>query len=105
MGLGLSSGPGKKKKVENLTEPIRLVLPNKEEIPPPESYLAYCELMRTVHLVECKVNSSNLFMKLSPWYNNFTGNFFLFMNKGTALKCLYKVYPSYFSSIVRAETE
>jgi len=81
-GLSLSAGIGNKKKVANLTKPIRLVLPNNEVIPPPETHIAYCEIMRVVHLVECKENQSNIFMKMKPFYDNFTDHLFIFMNKG-----------------------
>ena len=81
-GLSLSAGIGKKKKVANLTKPIRLVLPNNDEIPAPALHNAYCEIMRVVHLVECKENQSNIFMKMKPTAHNFTDKLFIFMNKG-----------------------
>lgn len=82
LGLELSAGLGKKKKVQNLTKPIRLVIPNIDPLPVPESHTAYCELMRVVHLVKCDVNTSSLFLKMKPKDDNFTGNLFAFMNKG-----------------------
>lgn len=84
LGLELSAGLGKKKKVQNLTKPIRLVIPNIDPLPVPESHTAYCELMRVVHLVKCDVNTSSLFLKMKPKDDNFTGNLFAFMNKGIA---------------------
>ena len=88
-GMTLSGGMGKTKKVENLTEPIRLVIPNKVPQPPPVSYNAYCTLMLNVHLVESKVNESVVIMHIKPnpqQNENHTIEgeigFFAFMNKG-----------------------
>ena len=84
MGLALTDGHGKNAKIKNLVEPIRLVIPNTEKMPEIRSYHAYCELMRLVHLVNCLTNASNIILKVKPWQpDNFTGNLFIFMNKGT----------------------
>ena len=82
VGLALSLGLGNMMVIKNLSEPIRIVMPNKGKLPEPKSFDAYCELMRTVHLVECRENTSIIILKIRPWFNNFTGNLFVFMNKG-----------------------
>ena len=77
---------GKEKKVENLTTPIRLVIPNKDPVPQPKTYAGYCNLMLNVHLVEATVNESNLIMLIKPNLDasNMTEevSLFVFMNKG-----------------------
>ena len=87
--MGLSSGLGKKKKVENLTELIRLKIPNKTPVPTPKTYIGYCQLMLNVHLVECDVNASVIIMYIKPNLenSNITGDLhvFAFMNKGLCL--------------------
>nr|XP_047143727.1 uncharacterized protein LOC100197078 [Hydra vulgaris] len=83
-GLSLTNPDGTEKVVRNLTEKkIRLVIEYEESYPPMKNYTAYCELMRTVVPIEIKVNSSVIVLNITPMDDNFTGFFFLFMNKGT----------------------
>ena len=87
--MTLSGGMGNTKKVENLTEPIRIVIPNKAGIPEPQTYNAYCTIMPNVHLVDSKVNESVIIMHIKPNVQqsaNYTIEgeigIFAFMNKG-----------------------
>ena len=92
--MTLSGGMGKTKKVENLTEPIRIVIPNKNPPPAPRTYNAWCTLMQTVHLVPSEVNESVIILHIKPnpvQHPNFTVDgeigFFAFMNKGNFFTC------------------
>lgn len=88
LGLGLSAGLGQDKAVQNLTEPIRLVIPNTSPVPLPKTYHAYCQLMLNVHLIVADVNESIIIMKIKPNLEsspNVTDgelSIFAFMNKG-----------------------
>ena len=53
--MTLSGGMGKTNKIANLTEPIRIVLPNNLPQPEPDSFKGYCTLMLDVHWIDAKV--------------------------------------------------
>lgn len=45
------------------------------------NYSAYQELLPLIHVIHCEVNISVLILKLRPMHENFTGEFFIFMDK------------------------
>ena len=65
LGLELSTGLGRKMSVKNLSEPIRLVIPNKTPVPEGKSYVGYCTLMKNIHLIVNDVNESVIILKVS----------------------------------------
>lgn len=84
---GMSLSPGRKmiKEIKNLTDDlVRLVMPMNDKLPSPEYHTAYCELVREVHLLDCKVNSTAMMIKTVPVNKSFDGNIFIFINKGFA---------------------
>ncbi|XP_065658368.1 uncharacterized protein LOC100211692 isoform X4 [Hydra vulgaris] len=84
LGLSLADKNGQAKKIANLTQPIYIVLNNTEIPPPIKNFTAYCQLMRDIHRIDATVNSSVIVAYVRPVLENFTGNFFIFLNKGTA---------------------
>ena len=80
--MSLTNPDGSPKIVKNLTKPILLTLENTEPKVPMKNFTAYCELMRDIHRVDAAVNSSIIVLNVLPIDENFTGSFFLFMNKG-----------------------
>ena len=86
LSLKLSTGFGEVKNFQNLTEPIRIVIPNKTPVPEPEpSNEAYCSLMKKIHLLPCKVNESVIILQIKPQLNGSEGEgvkLFAFMNNG-----------------------
>lgn len=81
----MSLSPGRKmiKEIKNLTDDlVRLVMPMNDKLPSPEYHTAYCELVREVHLLDCKVNSTAMMIKTVPVNKSFDGNIFIFINKG-----------------------
>ena len=87
LGLRLSTESGREEEFKNLTETIRIVIPNKKKIAEPEPVdTAYCSLMKKIHSLDCKVNESVLILHVKPHFYGNDGDglkLFVFMNKGT----------------------
>ena len=91
LGLSLSDKSGQRKTIANLTQPIYIVLNNTEPLPPLKNFTAYCQLMRNIHRIDANVNSSIIVAYIQPMFKNFTGNFFIFANKGKLMSIFYLI--------------